>query len=160
MIALAVLMLAAQQAAPAVEDVEEVVVTARVGRVALIFDRAPDGKLVNCRVFVSSGTKRVDDQACTSLPDCLTSTAGREYCGGTGSGLTAVAPKLMPTPEPKFGLGKLLTPEPPKTPAVGPVVTGKEDEDPNRLGKLPPPPKDESGTPAITLGPMPKTDPK
>ncbi|QDX26566.1 energy transducer TonB [Sphingomonas suaedae] len=160
MIAAAVLMLAAPQAAPAVEDVEEVVVTARVGRVALIFDRAPDGRLINCRVFVSSGTRRVDDEACTSLPDCLTSTAGREYCGGTGAGLTAVAPKLMPTPEPKLGLGKLLTPEPPKTPAVGPVVAGKEDEDPNRLGKLPPPPKDESGTPAITLGPMKQEEPR
>lgn len=160
MISLAVLMLAAPQAAPAVEEIEEVVVTARVGRVALIFDRAPDGKLINCRVFVSSGTKRIDDEACTTLPDCLTSTAGREYCGGAGAGLTAVAPKLLPTPEPTFGLGKLLTPEPPKTPAVGPIVASTDDEDPNRLGKLPPPPRDESSTPAITLGPMTKEEPK
>ena len=73
---------------------------------------------------------------------------------------SAVEPKILPTPEPKLGLGNLLKPEPPKTPAVGPVVAGKDEEDPNRLGKLPPPPKDESGTPAITLGPMKTEEPR
>jgi hypothetical protein len=142
-------------------EYEEVVITARVGRVALVFDRAPDGRLINCRVFKSSGTKRIDDEACTALPDCVTSTKGQEYCGGTGAGLTATAPKILTT-EPKLGLGVSLKPEAPKTPAVGPVVGGtKEDEDPNRLGKLPPPPKDESGTPAITLGTMkPQEEPR
>lgn len=153
--ALALLLTVPQDAPPAPEpDYEEVVVTARIGRVALVFDRAVDGRLINCRVFTSSGSDRIDNAACTSLPDCVTSTKGQEYCGGTGAGLTAVAPKILPTPEPKLGLGVSLKPEPPNTPAVGPVVAGKPDEDPNRLGKLPPPPKDESGTPAITLGTM------
>ena len=151
-----------QDATPPPEpEYEEVVVTARIGRVALVFDRAVDGRLINCRVFRSSGSDRIDNAACTSLPDCVTSTKGQEYCGGTGAGLTAVAPKILQTPEPKLGLGVSLKPEPPKTPAVGPIVAGKADEDPNRLGKLPPPPKDESGTPAITLGGMkPQEEPR
>lgn len=159
--ALALLVAAPQDAVATPEpEYEEVVITARVGRVALVFDRAPDGRLINCRVFKSSGTKRIDDAACTALPDCVTSTKGQEYCGGTGAGLTATAPKILTT-EPKLGLGTLLKPEEPKKPAVGPVVAGKEDEDPNRLGKLPPPPKDESGTPAITLGTMkPQEEPR
>jgi hypothetical protein len=152
--ALALLAIVPQDAAAAPEpEYEEVVITARVGRVALVFDRAPDGRLINCRVFKSSGTKRIDDAACTSLPDCVTSTKGQEFCGGTGAGLTATAPKVL-TAEPKLGLGVSLKPEAPKVPAVGPVVGDAKDEDPNRLGKLPPPPKDESGTPAITLGGM------
>ena len=146
--------------APPEPEYEEVVVTARIGRVALVFDRAVDGRLINCRVFRSSGSDRVDNAACTALPDCVTSTKGQEYCGGTGAGLTAVAPKILPTPAPTLGLGVSLKPEPPKTPAVGPVVAGKADEDPNRLGKLPPPPKDESGTPAITLGTMKQEEPR
>lgn len=149
-----------QDAAPPPEpEYEEVVITARVGRVALVFDRAPDGRLINCRVFKSSGTKRIDDAACTALPDCVTSTKGQEYCGGTGAGLTATAPKILTT-EPRLGLGVSLKPEAPKVPAVGPVVGGTKDEDPNRLGKLPPPPKDESGTPAITLGTMKQEEPR
>ena len=159
--ALTLLLALPQDAAVAPEpEYEEVVITARVGRVALVFDRAPDGRLINCRVFKSSGTKRIDDAACTSLPDCVTSTVGQEYCGGTGVGLTAVAPKILPTPEPRLGLGVSLKPEAPKVPAVGPVVGGTKDEDPNRLGKLPPPPKDESGTPAITLGPVKQDEPR
>lgn len=159
--ALALLVAVPQDAVTTPEpEYEEVVITARVGRVALVFDRAPDGRLINCRVFKSSGTKRIDDAACTALPDCVTSTKGQEFCGGTGAGLTATAPKILTT-EPKLGLGVSLKPEAPKTPAVGPVVGGtKEDEDPNRLGKLPPPPKDESGTPAITLGTMKQDEPR
>lgn len=158
--ALALLAIVPQDAVAAPEpEYEEVVITARVGRVALVFDRAPDGRLINCRVFKSSGTKRIDDAACTSLPDCVTSTKGQEFCGGTGAGLTATAPKILTT-EPKLGLGVSLNPEAPKVPAVGPVVGDKKDEDPNRLGKLPPPPKDESGTPAITLGTMKQDEPR
>ena len=161
MILAAFLLAVPQDAVAALEpEYEEVVITARVGRVALVFDRAPDGRLINCRVFKSSGTKRIDDAACTSLPDCVTSTKGQEFCGRTGAGLTATAPKILTT-ETKLGLGALLKPEEPKKPAVGPIVAGKEDEDPNRLGKLPPPPKDESGTPAITLGGMkPQEEPR
>ncbi len=147
-------------ASPPEPEYEEVVVTARVGRVALVFDRAADGRLINCRVFKSSGSDRIDNAACTSLPDCVTSTKGQEFCGGTGAGLTAVAPKILPTPAPTLSLGASLKPEAPKTPAVGPVVGGTQDEDPNRLGKLPPPPKDESGTPAITLGGMKPEEPR
>lgn len=148
------LLLSAQQAAVAPEpEYEEVVVTATAGRVALVFDKAADGRLINCRVFKSSGVATVDARACTSLPDCLTSTKGQQFCGGEGNvPLMAVAPKPLPV-TPNLGLGTTLKPEPPKIPAVGPAVAAKDDEDPNRLGKLPPAPKDESGgPPAITFG--------
>ncbi|PKP94797.1 MAG: hypothetical protein CVT77_00850 [Alphaproteobacteria bacterium HGW-Alphaproteobacteria-16] len=132
-------------------DYEEVVITAKVGRVALVFDKGADGRLRNCRVFISSGVDQVDAEACGSLPDCITSTSGAEFCGdglGGTAALKAVEPK---PPAPTLGLGKLLKPETPKVPAVGPIVATKDEEDPNRLGKLPPPPKAESGTPAITF---------
>lgn len=150
------LLLASQQAAatpPAADEYEEVVVTATAGRVALVFDKAPDGRLVNCRVFKSSGVATIDARACTSLPDCVTSTKGQQFCGdGEGnSALVAVEPRAKPE-TPKLGLGVTLRPERPKPPAVGPAVTAKEDEDPDRLGKLPPPPRDASSEPAIRFG--------
>lgn len=161
MILAAVLLLASQQAAAAPEpDYEEVVVTATARRVALVFDKAADGRLINCRVFKSSGVDRIDARACTSLPDCVTSTKGQQYCGGEGKmTLMAVDPKVKPD-EPKFGLGVTLKPEPPKNPAVGPAVATTADEDPNRLSKLPPPPKDQSGEPAIRFGGMKPEEPK
>ena len=148
------LLLASQQATAAPEpEYEEVVVTATAGRVALIFDKAADGRLINCRVFKSSGVATVDAKACTALPDCVTSTKGQQFCGdGKGTAaLVAVEPRTKPE-APKLGLGAKLNPEPPKAPAVGPTVATSDGDDPNRLGKLPPPPKDESGTPAITFG--------
>ncbi len=147
---LSALLLTLQQAAAAPEpEYEEVVVTATAGRVALVFDKAADGRLINCRVFKSSGVATIDARACTSLPDCLTSTKGQQFCGGEGkAALVPVAPKPLPV-APNLGLGVTLKPEPPKNPAVGPAVTAQADEDPNRLSKLPPPPKDQSGEPAI-----------
>lgn len=148
------LLLASQQAVAAPEpEYEEVVVTATAGRVALIFDKAADGRLINCRVFKSSGVATVDAKACTALPDCVTSTKGQQFCGdGKGTAaLVAVEPRTKPE-TPQLGLGAKLNPEPPKPPAVGPTVATSDGDDPNRLGKLPPPPKDESGTPAITFG--------
>lgn len=146
----AALLLAAPQAAIAAEpDYEEVVVTATARRVALVFDKAPDGRLINCRVFKSSGVDRIDAKACTSLPDCVTSTKGQQFCGDEGKmTLRAVEPKTKPE-QPNFGLGVTLRPEPPKNPAVGPAVATTAEEDPNRLSKLPPPPKDQSTEPAI-----------
>jgi len=158
---LSLLILAPQQAAAAPEpEYEEVVVTATAGRVALVFDKAADGRLINCRVFKSSGVDTVDARACTSLPDCLTSTKGQQYCGGEGkAALMAVESKPKPE-EPKLGLGVTLKPDPPKNPAVGPAVASTAEDDPNRLSKLPPLPKDESGTPAITFGTMKQEEPK
>lgn len=151
---LALLLLASQQTAaapPAAEEYEEVVVTATAGRVALVFDKASDGRLINCRVFKSSGVATVDARACTALPDCVTSTKGQQFCGKGDIALVAVEPKAPD--EPRLGLGATLKPEPPKTPAVGPLVVGQADEDANRLGKLPPPPRDESnGGPAVRFG--------
>jgi hypothetical protein len=149
----ALLLASSQQAAAAPEpEYEEVVVTATAGRVALVFDKAADGRLINCRVFKSSGVATVDARACTSLPDCVTSTKGQQYCGGEGStALMAVEPKAKPD-LPKLGLGVTLKSEPPKTPAVGPAVATTQDEDPNRLGKLPPPPKAPTTEPAIRFG--------
>lgn len=150
MILAAVLLLAVQQGAAAPEpEYEEVVVTATAGRVALVFDKAADGRLINCRVFKSSGVATVDAKACTSLPDCLTSIKGQQFCGGEGNkALMAVETKPKPE-EPKLGLGVTLKPDPPKIPAVGPLVATETEDDPNRLSKLPPPPKDQSSEPAV-----------
>ncbi|MCP3729573.1 hypothetical protein M9978_03950 [Sphingomonas sp. MG17] len=159
-LALALLLAAVPQEAPAAtaDEYEEIVVQAKVGRVALIFDKAADGRLINCRVFVSSGTRRIDDKACNSLPDCITSTTGSEYCGKGGTALVAVEPKSKPPAV--FGLGVTIKPEAPKKPAVGPAVIAKEDDDPNRLGKLPPPPKADNGPPAITFSGPQVEEPK
>lgn len=152
-IAALLFLLTAQHAAAAEEpEYEEVVVTATAGRVALVFDKATDGRLINCRVFKSSGVATVDARACTSLPDCVTSTKGQQFCGGEGKmALTAVEPPIRPE-EPKFGLGVTLKPEQPKVPAVGPTVATQTEDDPNRLTKLPPPPKADNGPPVITFG--------
>lgn len=157
-LAAAALMLVASPPPPVAasdEDYEEIVVEARVGRVALIFDKATDGRLINCRVFVSSGVQRIDNEACTALPDCVTSKSGDEYCGKGGVALVAVEPKSKPPAV--LGLGVTIKPEPPKTPAVGPTVVAPPEDMPDRLGKLPPPPKDETNTPAIVFG-GPKLD--
>lgn len=145
------LLTAVPQASPAAptDEAQEIVIQAKVGRVALIFDKATDGRLINCRVFISSGVRRIDNDACNSLPDCITSTTGSEYCGKGGTALVAVEPKSKPPAQ--LGLGVTLKPEAPKKPAVGPAVTGKQDEDPNRLGKLPPPPKPDNGAPLVTF---------
>lgn len=147
------LLLAAQQAAAPEPEYEEVVVTATAGRVALVFDKAADGRLINCRVFKSSGVATVDAKACTSLPDCLTSTKGQQFCGGGEGNAPRVAVDTRTLPvTPNLGLGVKLKPEPPKNPSVGPAVAAERDEDANRLGKLPPPPKDQSSEPAIRFG--------
>ena len=152
MILAAVLLLSVQQGAAPEPEYEEVVVTATAGRVALVFDKAADGRLINCRVFKSSGVQTVDARACTSLPDCVTSTKGQQFCGGEGkTALMAVEPKIKPE-EPKLGLGVTLKPDPPKIPAVGPAVATQTEDDPNRLSKLPPPPKADNGPPVITFG--------
>mgnify|MGYP000394249626 FL=1 len=151
MILAAALLLVAQQGAAAPEpEYEEVVVTATAGRVALVFDKAADGRLINCRVFKSSGVATVDARACTSLPDCVTSIKGQQFCGEGDIPLMAVDPKVKP-PEPNLGLGVTLRPDPPKIPAVGPLVATDAEDDPNRLSKLPPPPKADNGPPAITF---------
>ena len=151
MILAAALLLTAQQGAAAPEpEYEEVVVTAPAGRVALVFDKAADGRLINCRVFKSSGVATVDARACTSLPDCLTSTKGQQFCGEGSIPLMAVETRPKPE-EPKLGLGVTLKPDPPKIPAVGPLVSTETEDDPNRLSKLPPPPKADNGPPAITF---------
>jgi len=148
----AVLLLSVQQGAAPEPEYEEVVVTATAGRVALVFDKAADGRLINCRVFKSSGVQTVDARACTALPDCVTSTKGQQFCGGEGkTALMAVEPKIKPE-EPKLGLGVTLKPDPPKIPAVGPAVATQTEDDPNRLSKLPPPPKADNGPPVITFG--------
>ncbi|MCW4463268.1 hypothetical protein OK349_16260 [Sphingomonas sp. BT-65] len=146
-------------APPAAEEYEEVVVTATAGRVALVFDKATDGRLINCRVFKSSGVATVDARACTALPDCVTSTKGQQFCGKGNIALVAVEPKAKPD-EPKLGLGATLRPEPPKTPAVGPLVAGQTDDDANRLGKLPPPPRDNTTEPSIRFGAPAATEDK
>lgn len=140
-----------QETPPAATDAEyeEIVVQAKVGRVALIFDKAPDGRLINCRVFVSSGTRRIDDTACNSLPDCITSSKGNEYCGKDGVALVAVEPKAKPPAV--LGLGVTIKPDAPKKPAVGPAVAAQGEDDANRLGKLPPAPKADNGPPLVTF---------
>lgn len=149
-LALALLLTAAPQAAASTDDAyEEIVVEAKVGRFALIFDQLADGRLINCRVFKSSGVDRIDAAACAALPDCITSKSGDEYCDKHGVSLVAVEPKTKPPIV--LSLGLATKPETLKPPPVGPIVDAAPAEMPDRLGKLPPPPKSSSGQPAIRL---------
>lgn len=148
------LLLGAQDAAADVVDHDEIVVTAEVGHVALIFDKGADGRLRNCRVFISSGVDRIDADACATLPECITSTGGDEYCGDGrgGAGLIPVDLKAKDEAPAVLGIGEMLEAEPREKPAVGPSRTSDDARDPNRLGKLPPPPRDETAEPVIRIG--------
>lgn len=151
---------APMQDADASADVvyDDIVVEATVGRVALLFDRRADGRLENCRVLVSSGDAEIDATACDDLPDCITDSEGRNFCDGVptpAAGWDARAVTVMSAPAAGLAMPRLVTPEAPVAPGVGPApVRDTADVDPNRLTKLPPPPRDTTGDgPTVSFGP-------
>ncbi|WP_188054190.1 energy transducer TonB [Sphingosinithalassobacter sp. CS137] len=144
------------------EEAEAIVVQATVGRVALLFDRAADGRLENCRVFVSSGVDSLDAEACATVPDCAADVAEAGACIDVS--LVTLAPRRAAAaeaaPAMALTLPKLVEPRTAaEMPAVGPAVRGAAEDDPNRLPDLPPPPRDMTSAPAITFGPGPDTMP-
>jgi hypothetical protein len=65
-----------QQTAPSANpesdaEGEDIVVRAHNGFTTMLFDRGNDGKLHNCRVIVSSGSRRLDAEACGAAPECF-----------------------------------------------------------------------------------------
>ncbi len=145
--------------APADEEVyEEIVVQTRAGLAALVFDRGPDGRLYNCRLFKTSGVDTVDAEACDNFRDCTIDDDGNTHC--REEVVPVVAPILLDTRPNSASIADrlakpdidLLEPEP-VSDDVGPGQRRTNTDDPNRLGKLPPPPTDptRSGT-VITFG--------
>ncbi|WNO54483.1 hypothetical protein [Stakelama saccharophila] len=123
---------------------QEIVVTAKAGRVALVFDKGEDGRLHNCRVLISSGVDRIDDRACDDLPDCVEDQTGHRFCGDA---LWRPAAKNENSPDEAgvaIKLPKLVQPDadPAPVPEIGPVGAGGRDEEADRqLVDLPPPPE-------------------
>jgi len=101
--------LLAQQAAPAVGAAdppagEEIVVHARYGFLTMLFDRGDDGKLRNCRVLVSSGSRRRDARACDLAPQCYEAEAEQKAeCAPlvTGASPPASTGTRKPSSEPR-----------------------------------------------------------
>lgn len=158
---------AASATAP-VEDeevYEEIVVQTRAGLAALVFDRGPDGRLYNCRLFKTSGVDTVDAEACDNFRDCTIDEDGNTHCREEAA--PVVAPILLDTRPNSASIAdrmarpdiELLEPEP-VTDDVGPGQRRTNTDDPNRLGRLPPPPTDPTRSGAvITFGtPQPEDD--
>lgn len=146
--------LALAQDVPPVDTGEDIVVSATVGKIALVFDKGSDGRLHNCRVLLSSGVRRLDDRACNNLPDCVTVEGGETFCGDRIDGRVAALPKPVTLPPPGVAIGAILKPEPKAVPATGPALREGETQSADRLGRLPPPPRDTSGGPGIQIGPV------
>lgn len=146
-----------QEAPPPVDTGEDIVVSATVGKIALVFDKGVDGRLHNCRVFVSSGVRRLDAKACGSLPDCVTIEGGETFCGDKIEGRVAAAPKPEVIAAPNLAIGAILKPEARPLPATGPALREGEGQSADRLGKLPPPPRPATGAPGIQIGPVTNT---
>jgi hypothetical protein len=144
----------AQDVPPPVDTGEDIVVSATVGKIALVFDKGVDGRLHNCRVFLSSGVRRLDAKACASLPDCVTIEGGETFCGDKIQGRTAAVPKPDVIQAPGLAIGSILKPEAKPLPATGPALRESETQSADRLGKLPPPPRPVSGGPGIQVGPV------
>jgi hypothetical protein len=148
---------AAQDAAPADEpEYEEIVVSATVERVALLFDRDDEGRLQNCRPLISSGDAELDAMACEDLPDCMTDSEDREFCGGALASTAPAAPEREVAPmvfDAPLASPSMVIGAKPAPPATGPVERGTDEEDSNRLGKPPELPRDptRSTTPVITI---------
>ncbi|QIG79028.1 hypothetical protein [Stakelama tenebrarum] len=143
------------------EMYEEIVVQTRAGMPALVFDRGADGRLYNCRLFSTSGVDTVDAEACDNFRDCVIDENGETQCREAPvARLQGGAPILMESRPRNGAIGRLAplpieldAPEP-ENEGAGPNQRRANGDDPNRLGKLPPPPTDPTrGVGAsITLG--------
>jgi hypothetical protein len=150
----------ATNAAPVTEG-EEITVRATYGRTTMLFDRTNDGKLLNCRIMVSSGSQKRDTDACQATPVCYARTADEvTECveltiepvrmtvapsAAAGSAYGGKAPAV-------FDMPALVKPRPP-APAIGPSdpVTENRDTERQRV-KLPPLPKAPTDGPVIRFG--------
>lgn len=154
----------AQTAAPDTDE-HEIVVRAVYGRTTMLFDKGADGKLRNCRVMVSSGSQKRDVAACAATPVCYFKTADEvtdcvPFAALEPVGTAAPKPAVTDPKVPeKFDLG--VAQFKPQAPAVGPTVLGDQNRDTERQRvKLPALPKEDKGTPLITLtgGDTPRHD--
>lgn len=164
--AAALLLLLAQDAPPAPaeeEAYEDIVVSAKLGRTTMLFDKAPDGKLINCRIMVSSGSQARDVAACKATPVCYAGTADevtdcRELTILDQAALIAI-PKPAPAPAMSLSgetpLPKLIQPAKPRSATqAGPSVGGDEasaETERQRVTLPPLPQPPPSGAPVIRL---------
>jgi hypothetical protein len=157
-VALALALTSIQDAA-AQDDVEEVVIQAKLGLTTMLFDKGADGKLRNCRIMVSSGSQKRDTAACQATPVCYARTADvvtdcRELTILEQAALIAPAPPAPAVIDPgKFTVPKLTQPAAPVVTGIGPSlgVADADAADRNRVKKLPPPPSAPSDGPAVKL---------
>lgn len=151
------LLLAAGQSVPVPPtdpDVEEVVVTATLGRTTMLFDKGADGRLRNCRIMVSSGSNRRDSEACQATPVCYAGTRDEVTdCVEMAVVETRAAAPLPASKPAVFAIPKLV---PPKA-ALSPMSAGpSDDKDEDRRAeeqrvKLPPLPKAPGGGAVIVF---------
>jgi hypothetical protein len=152
----AVLLLLAQDV-PAqdgpIDDEGEVVVQATFGRTTMLFDKASDGRLHNCRVMVSSGSQRRDTAACQATPVCYAKTAEQvPDCVPLTAVEPAAAPKAIGHSPATFEMPRLAQPRTPDPAAIGPSVVGDESRETIRQRvKLPPLPKPPSDGPIVRV---------
>ncbi|GGO94460.1 hypothetical protein [Stakelama pacifica] len=153
MILAALSLLLTAQTVPEETVGDEIVVEAKAGLVTLVFDRRAGGGLANCRVLKGSGVKRIDATACADFLDCVSDDA-KSACGNAAPEQLAAIRREMPDSsdgKPRFTIPKLVQPEKPKIPAVGPVGGGDDDTASDQIVKLPPKPEDKTFSPAITI---------
>ena len=79
--------------APAEESYEEVVIQGRFNFFTLVFDKAANGHLQNCRVMISSGNDRIDADACRDVPVCAVA-ADSEKCELASGGSVSTRRRL------------------------------------------------------------------
>ena len=144
------------------QEVEEVVVQAKLGRTTMLFDKGVDGKLRNCRVMVSSGSQKRDTDACQTTPVCYAKTADqvtdcRELVVLDAAALRVPAegrPMGSSSVPQSFTLPKLTAAPTLSAGQAGPLTVQEPSRETERQRvKLPPLPKAPSDGPIIRIGP-------
>jgi len=144
------------------QEVEEVVVQAKLGRTTMLFDKGADGKLRNCRVMVSSGSQKRDTDACQATPVCYAKTADqvtdcRELVVLDADALRApgdLRPAGSASVPQTFTLPKLTAAPTLAAGQAGPLTVQEPSRETERQRvKLPPLPKPPSDGPIIRVGP-------
>ncbi len=138
---------------------EDIVVRATYGRTTMLFDKAADGTLRNCRIMISSGSQKRDTDACKATPVCYEKTRDEvtDCVELTALEQAQIAPgAVAPAKDgavPVFSMPQLVKPRTPSMPATGPVTVTEESAETGRqrVGKLPPPPQAPTDGPLIRL---------
>lgn len=160
----ALLLLLAQDVPPASaeeERYEDIVVSAQLGRTTMLFDKDRDGKLINCRIMISSGSQARDVAACKATPVCWEGTADEVTDCRELTILDRAALIAIPRPAPTVSLSgetplpKLLQPAKPRSatqvgPSVG-VAEASAESERQRVVLQPLPQPPPSGGPVIRL---------